>query len=105
MHAVSNFKQGNLSKTVFDIGLCIFNVYICCLSLFSCSLTLIEIPDCGTNFTLENGYADFHKKDTIYKSRVQVYCRPGFNMRGNDYITCGINGTWSNDTECYPVGK
>ena len=26
-------------------------------------------------------------------------------MRGNDYITCGINGTWSNDTECYPVGK
>ena len=61
--------------------------------------------DCGTKFTLVDGYADFHGKSTTYMSKVNVYCRTGYEMQGNDYITCGINGTWSTDTKCHVKGK
>ena len=59
-----------------------------------------SLSDCGTEFDLDNGYAMFHDKKTTYKSKVNVGCNAGYNMKGNDFIQCNENGTWTNDTEC-----
>lgn len=57
--------------------------------------------DCGTDYFLPNGYVQFHDKKTTYKSTVKVGCNAGYNRKGDDLITCTVNGTWTNETTCH----
>lgn len=63
--------------------------------------TVCQPVDCGTEYYIPNGYAVFHDKKTTYKSTVDVYCNTGYNRKGDDFISCTVNGTWTNDTSCH----
>lgn len=55
--------------------------------------------DCGSDYSIRNANVDFGGKTTI-NNKVKVICNFGYEMQGDEYITCLSDGTWSNDTSC-----
>ena len=66
--------------------------------------TIYFMSDCGARYTLDNGRVDFTGRGTTYNSIVPVTCSPGYEVKGDDFITCQANGQWSN-TDCLPKGN
>lgn len=62
------------------------------------------ISDCGTQYQLDNGHADFSGKDTTFDHAVQVVCDRGYEIHGEDHITCRPDGKWSQCSRCQIKG-
>ena len=60
--------------------------------------------DCGTDYKLDNGHINFNGKDTTVNSTVSVSCNPGYNIVGDNHITCTPDGTWTKSTKCVIKG-
>ena len=51
--------------------------------------------DCGTPPTVNNATYSQLDNDTEYGARVQYNCSTGYNINGNDTISCLLNASWS----------
>ena len=57
-------------------------------------LTLVEF-NCVTPPTVDNATYSQLDGDIQYGARLQYNCSTGYNLDGNDIISCQLNGTWS----------
>ena len=57
------------------------------------------LSDCGTVYPLENGYINFAKQKTTYKSKIPAECDSGYSVKGDSEIECKENG-WTKKTSC-----
>ena len=72
------------------------NIRICLMPpIFICPVT-----DCGKAYSLPNGHVEFEGRRTTYDERVPVTCDVEYEVRGNPFITCLSDGSWSTDTTC-----
>ncbi|XP_003391963.3 PREDICTED: CUB and sushi domain-containing protein 1-like, partial [Amphimedon queenslandica] len=55
----------------------------------------INEVDCGTPPTVSNAMKTQLDGDTQYGARVRYNCNTGYNINGNDIISCLLNGSWS----------
>ena len=72
---------------------------------FRGSYVLLYLSDCGTEYTLDHGFANFDGKDTTFNQKVPVICNKGYEILGESEITCLATGDWSNDTTCHIEGE
>ena len=56
--------------------------------------------DCGKIYPLENGHAHFSGYTTTFNSTVPVHCDKGYEVEGDDYISCLASGNWSRTSAC-----
>ena len=63
------------------------------------------MPDCGTKYSIDHGYADFIGKTTTFNNTVPIVCDAGYDLIGDPYTTCQPDGTWSQNTVCKIKGK
>lgn len=61
--------------------------------------------DCGYNFTLAHGQANFTYAKTTYKETVPVVCDQGYKLHGGLSTECLEDGTWSQHVSCEMIGK
>ena len=59
------------------------------------------ILDCGTDYPLANGHADFEGRDTTFDQTVPVVCDAGYKIQGEGYIRCRPDGQWSKSSRCH----
>ena len=45
-----------------------------------------------------NGQVHYNMKDTTVNMTAQVSCVDGFEIKGDDFVICQPDGTWSNAT-------
>ena len=73
--------------------------------LLTCyNMTLIFVLDCGDKYDIANGYAMFAGLDTSFDHKVPLTCLEGFDLVGEQFITCGSDGKWKADTTCQIKG-
>ena len=65
----------------------------------------IYVSDCGASYTLAHGHANFTDRETTFNHTVPVTCNIGYDITGEEHITCLHTGNWSMDTECIIKGK
>ena len=65
---------------------------------------MFYFSDCGTNYDLTHGYADFPGFKTTYRQIVPIKCDDGYDLKGIDFITCQADGTWSKGSTCQIKG-
>ena len=56
---------------------------------------LFLFADCGTEYSIANGYVDFTKGLTTYSHTASVTCHESYDIRGSREVRCLENGTWS----------
>ncbi|XP_019862954.1 PREDICTED: CUB and sushi domain-containing protein 3-like, partial [Amphimedon queenslandica] len=60
--------------------------------------TDITVVNCNTPPTVSNANYSQLDGDTEYGARVQYSCSTGYNINGNDTISCLLNASWSSPT-------
>ena len=63
------------------------------------------ITDCGSDFSIADGHVNFTGLATTYGERIPVSCNEGYELVGEEVITCLADGTWSKDVICRIKGK
>ena len=64
----------------------------------------MKLVDCGNDYDIAHGNADFSEQATTFNSKVPVTCYKGFDIIGVDHITCQADGNWSQDSSCQIKG-
>ena len=64
----------------------------------------MKLVDCGNDYEITHGNADFSEQATTFNSKVPVACYEGFDIIGVDHITCQADGDWSKDVSCQIKG-
>ena len=67
-------------------------------------MSYVVFLDCGSKYKLEHGSLDFSGQDTTYNKTLQATCEDGYEIRGDNKITCLANGTWSSGPLCRAKG-
>jgi len=61
-------------------------------------------PDCGSKPSLMHGA--YKGASTTFPSSATAHCDTGYDLSGNDTVTCQTSGTWSRiQATCTPVGN
>jgi len=61
-------------------------------------------PDCGSKPSLMHG--SYQGASTTFPSSATAHCDTGYDLSGNDTVTCQTSGTWSRiQATCTPVGN
>ena len=60
----------------------------------------IYYTDCGTDYSIQNGFANFAVRSTIFQENVPVTCMNGYELYGDEHITCLEDGNWSGNVTC-----
>ena len=60
----------------------------------------IYYTDCGTDYSIQNGFANFTDRSTNFKEMVPVTCMDGYELHGDEHITCLEDGEWSGNVTC-----
>lgn len=56
--------------------------------------------DCGSSYTLANGYINWTGRETTFNHTAPVVCNTGYDIQGAHEIRCSADGSWINDTYC-----
>jgi len=82
------------------------HVYVCFITIFPyCTLNVYFISaDCGVPPELVHGSYQ-GALTTTFNAVVTAFCDTGYNLVGNNKLTCQDHGTWSPiQATCVPVG-
>ena len=61
--------------------------------------------DCGTSFSMSNGFAMYAGRETTVNNTVPLACMPGYSLHGDEHMTCLQNESWHHISHCEPVGR
>ena len=64
----------------------------------------VHFSDCGSEYVLDHGFANFDGRDTTFGHSVPVICNKGYEILGDPEITCQDSGKWSSATYCHIEG-
>ena len=74
------------------------------LCIYVYDISLLYIADCGKSYNIPNGYANFPGRKTTYQQIIPILCNEGYDIVGNDFITCEADGSWSEGSSCQIKG-
>lgn len=98
------FSYGNRITYACETGYKIKNNnYRICLSDRSWSLPIpeCEVQPCAIPGNLKNGYYSPQLEEYVYNDTVKYHCHEGFQLVGQESITCRNDGRWNYNTpEC-----
>ena len=56
-------------------------------------------------YALDNGIVNFSGFKTTFNHSVPINCDTGYEIHGDDQITCLPEGTWSSNSACHIKGN